>query len=179
MIRETSSTERWKPIPGYEDLYEVSTLGRVRSLDRYIATATGQRLTRGVVMRLQGGDDQKLWRYYSVGLSRHGKKSRHSVHRLVLQAFVGPCPDGMEACHNNGDYTDNRLANLRWDTKAENGADKIQHRTHCARGHEYTSQSTRIDRNGHRVCRKCETPLSVERTRRRRAAAREARRLSA
>lgn len=176
MIRET-----WLPIPGYEGIYEASSEGQIRSLDRYVATTGGQRLIRGVVMRPQG-DAQPVEgdrRYHAVNLSRNGKKSRQFVHRVVLTTFVGPCPDGMEACHGNGDYTDNRLANLRWDTKAENGADKIRHRTHCARGHEYTPQSTRTDRNGHRVCRECATPLDVERTRRRRAAAREARRLSA
>lgn len=55
-------------------------------------------------------------------------KGRHQlVHRLVLTAFVGPCPDGMEACHNNGSPTDNRLCNLRWDTRRANQADKVLH----------------------------------------------------
>ena len=53
----------------------------------------------------------------------HGK----SVHRLILLAFVGPCPDKMECCHNNGNCQDNRLDNLRWDTKASNAEDKRRH----------------------------------------------------
>lgn len=51
------------------------------------------------------------------------------VHRLVLEAFVGPCPDGMECCHNNGVRSDNRLENLRWDTRKANGQDRIKHGT--------------------------------------------------
>jgi len=45
------------------------------------------------------------------------------VHRLVLEAFVGPCPDGMEACHLDSDKTNNRVSNLRWDTHLENMRD--------------------------------------------------------
>jgi hypothetical protein len=64
------------------------------------------------------------------------------VHQLVLEAFVGPRPRGMESCHNNGNQTDNRLVNLRWDTKSENNLDRVRHGTHsesskklCPRGH--------------------------------------------
>jgi hypothetical protein len=53
----------------------------------------------------------------------------YGVHRLVLEAFVGPCPAGMEACHNNGVRTDNRLENLRWDTRSANCRDRIRHGT--------------------------------------------------
>jgi hypothetical protein len=52
-----------------------------------------------------------------------------SVHRLVLEAFIGPCPEGMEACHNNGVRTDNRVENLRWDTHDENMHDAFRHGT--------------------------------------------------
>jgi hypothetical protein len=49
------------------------------------------------------------------------------VHRLVLETFVGPCPPGLEACHNNGDSLDSRLVNLRWDTRKANAADTTLH----------------------------------------------------
>jgi hypothetical protein len=58
-----------------------------------------------------------------------GKHFGHLVHRLILLTFVGPCPDGMEACHCNGDKQDNRLANLRWDTRSANQYDKDRHGT--------------------------------------------------
>jgi hypothetical protein len=66
-----------------------------------------------------------------VGLchERHGRKTRF-VHRLVLEAFVGPCPDGMEGCHNDGNPANNRLDNLRWDTPSANYADRYKHGTH-------------------------------------------------
>lgn len=53
----------------------------------------------------------------------------HSVHRLVLLAFVGPCPDGLQACHNDGDRENNRPDNLRWDTPSSNYADRDRHGT--------------------------------------------------
>jgi hypothetical protein len=57
-----------------------------------------------------------------------GGRSRY-VHRLVLETFVGPCPEGMEACHYDGDRSNNALSNLRWDTRAANAADRIRHGT--------------------------------------------------
>lgn len=59
------------------------------------------------------------------------KKQYHKFnHRLVLEAFIGKCPNSMEACHNNGNASDNRLENLRWDTPKNNHADKLRHGTH-------------------------------------------------
>jgi hypothetical protein len=56
----------------------------------------------------------------------NGNRTRW-VHRLVLESFIGPCPDGSECCHNNGDRLDNRLENLRWDTHESNVADAERH----------------------------------------------------
>ena len=73
---------------------------------------------------------------------------RHTVyaHRLVLMAFVGPCPDGMQCCHKNGIPDDNRIENLRWDTPKENAADAIRHGTHaCLRGLPYGARSRKLD----------------------------------
>lgn len=58
-----------------------------------------------------------------------GKFRSFAVHRLVLDAFVGPCPEGMEGCHNNGDPWDNRVENLRWDTHRNNMRDSMRHGT--------------------------------------------------
>ncbi len=52
------------------------------------------------------------------------------VHRLVLLTYVGPCPEGMEACHNDGDKSNNHVSNLRWDTRKNNHKDKKLHGTH-------------------------------------------------
>lgn len=64
-----------------------------------------------------------------VGLYREGRSHSTFVHRLVLYEFVGECPIGMVACHNDGDGTNNAVSNLRWDTPAGNEADKVAHGT--------------------------------------------------
>jgi hypothetical protein len=51
------------------------------------------------------------------------------IHRLVLESFVGPCPNGHQACHNDGDRRNNHLSNLRWDTPRNNERDKVRHGT--------------------------------------------------
>lgn len=51
------------------------------------------------------------------------------VYRIVLEAFIGPCPEGMEACHKDGDSNNNILSNLRWDTRKNNHLDKVKHGT--------------------------------------------------
>lgn len=67
--------------------------------------------------------------YLSVTLCDGVTRRIWPVHRLVLSVFVGPCPKGMECCHTNGNRVDNRLANLRWDTRSENTKDRIRHGT--------------------------------------------------
>lgn len=64
-------------------------------------------------------------KYYAVGLYTGGKHCRYLVHRLVLLTFRGPCPAGMEACHANDVSTDNRLENLRWDTRDNNMKERV------------------------------------------------------
>ena len=66
-----------------------------------------------------------------VILSKNGRRYTCKVHRLVLETFVGPCPQGMEACHNNGNPLDNRVGNLRWDTRSANQKDAVRQGT-CA-----------------------------------------------
>lgn len=65
-----------------------------------------------------------------VRLCNLGRATQPKVHRLVLEAFVGPRPEGLECCHNNGDHKDNRLVNLRWDTHQSNVDDSIRHGTY-------------------------------------------------
>ena len=60
-------------------------------------------------------------------VSLGNKNKKYLVHRLVLETFIGPCPDNMECCHNNGNPQDNNLSNLRWDTHSNNHKDKIRH----------------------------------------------------
>lgn len=65
--------------------------------------------------------------YLLVNLRRDCKSFYRRVHRLVLEVFVGPCPEGMQACHADGNPLNNALTNLRWDTPQGNHADKRRH----------------------------------------------------
>jgi hypothetical protein len=78
----------------------------------------------------------------TVRLTRDNRRRVVTVHKLVLGAFVGPRPVDQECCHGDGDYTNNRLENLRWDTDEANIRDQVRHGTHrhasrerCIRGH--------------------------------------------
>ena len=111
--------EIWQEIPGYRGLYEVSSLGRVRSLDRPQKNGP---VRKGRILK---GHVYGPYRRYSL---RSGDLRTVSGHRLVLEAFRGPCPEGMECRHLNGDPLDNRLDNLAWGTREENELDKAHKR---------------------------------------------------
>lgn len=67
--------------------------------------------------------------YYHVYLRKNNKSFVKLVHRLVLETFIGPCPERMQACHNDGNTLNNKLSNLRWDIVSNNMLDKIKHET--------------------------------------------------
>jgi hypothetical protein len=124
---ETStSTMGWRPVVGFEGLYKVSDTGLVNGLERIIPHA--RNVQRTIPQRRLKTDTTKGG-HLRVTLHRDNTKRRRFVHHLVLEAFVGPCPPGLEACHENGDPTDNRVENLRWDTRANNHADSLRHGT--------------------------------------------------
>jgi hypothetical protein len=139
--------EEWRQVLNYEGLYEVSSLGRVRSLDRSVNHYRGSRISRGKVLSTYRGSDG----YLSVCLCMNGSKNHARVHRLVLESFLGPCPDGLECCHNNGDRGDNTLDNLRWDTRSSNFADSVKHGT---RGFGEAHPNAKISNFGVRVIRR-------------------------
>lgn len=112
-LRETKET--WRIIESTNGNYEVSNLGRVKSNHR-------ERAKERILIPVQ------RYGYLSVGIKfDDGKRKMCSVHRLVLSAFIGPCPEEHESLHNNGDRHDNHLSNLRWGTRSENTKDKIEH----------------------------------------------------
>lgn len=117
--------EEWRPIPGWEGLYEVSSYGRVRSHGRVVKRGRGEWLKPGRILR--GAIDR--YGRPIVGLSRDGVSSTQVVHQLVLIAFHGPRPPGMFGCHNDGNPANNHVSNLRWDTPASNTADMFRHGT--------------------------------------------------
>ena len=119
--------ECWRSVVGYEGHYEVSDRGRVRSVPKCISNSRGgtNRLIKGRIKRFS--DDG---RYLHLGLSKYGQSKTLRVHRMVLLAFLGPCPDGCEARHLDGDYKNNSFENLVWDTHINNNQDRIIHGTH-------------------------------------------------
>jgi len=106
----------WREVRGFAGLYWVSDDGRVWGAPRQ--GSAGGKLAPA---KQPNG-------YWKVCLYDKRRVARW-IHRLVLEAFVGPCPDGMIACHRNGNPSDNRLANLRWDTHAANYEDARRHGT--------------------------------------------------
>lgn len=154
--------EEWLPVSGWEDRYEVSNMGSVRSLDRAAPDRTGrlrtyQGRTLSAATKAGGYQVVTLWR-------RPERKSRNVAH-LVLEAFIGPRPAGMEACHNDGDPRNNAVGNLRWDTASANRRDQATHGTdyglnkvHCPRGHVLAMPNLRaaLWRRGARTCLACD-----------------------
>lgn len=126
------TNEIWKPVVGFGGAYEVSSLGRVRSLDRTIEQPTPS--GRGVMVRRWKGRVLRPVRrerggYLSVVLSKQSKLTSFLVHELVAAAFLGRRPAGMWVAHNDGNPSNNAVSNLRYDTPAGNHADKLQHGT--------------------------------------------------
>ena len=122
-----SKKETWKPVVGFEGLYEVSDLGRVRSLDRIIRQwnrhAWIERRYPGVVLKPRPRN-----KFYAAYILYNGNIKRTvNGHVLVAESFVGPRPRGLEVCHDNGVHDDNRLCNLRYDTHKSNSGDTTKH----------------------------------------------------
>jgi hypothetical protein len=122
MTKET--TEEWKPVVGYEGRYEVSTLGRVKSLPN-------SRRRSSLILKPHSC---KRGGYFTVGLvSNDGVRWAQKttfVHLIVLTAFVGPSPGAeYQCCHGDGNTGNTSLSNLRWDTLSGNQMDRVAHGT--------------------------------------------------
>jgi predicted XRE-type DNA-binding protein len=103
----------WIDIINFTNKYEISNIGEIRN-----------KKTGRILRPSKDGSG-----YLRVGLCKNGKKKYFSVHRLVLESFLGPCPFDMESCHNDGDMYNNNIKNLRFDTHRNNNRDKIKHGT--------------------------------------------------
>jgi len=107
--------ENWKSISGSDGLYEVSNFGNIKSVN------------------FKRSGNSKILNVYSktgysvATISINKKATKKFVHVLVLEAFIGPRPEGYQACHNDGNSLNNRLDNLRWDTREGNQLDRINH----------------------------------------------------
>lgn len=110
--------ERWLPVGGWEGLYEVSDLGRVRSVPRVVRRRGVDVRLHGRILRLQ--EPSKASPYFTVELWRVGRRRRPKVHILVAAAFLGPRPEKHDVCHGPGRHLDNRVVNLSYGTHAKN-----------------------------------------------------------
>lgn len=112
--------EQWKPIKGHTG-YEVSDHGKIRSYHKNLGNGKyGVSNEPQRILKLQILDG-----YPIIVIDRKAL----TIHRLVLQTFLGPCPDGCETCHNDGNRTNNHYNNLRWDTRKNNIHDNYNHGT--------------------------------------------------
>ena len=143
------TAEEWREIPRFPG-YWVSDRGRVLSL-------------KGAEPRiLQPGTAAKL-DYPMVGLfDRQARRRSRLVHRLVAEAFIGPCPLGQEVRHGDGNPKNNFASNLSYGTRSDNMQDRLRHgndpharQTHCKRDHEFTPENTYRTPQGRRHCRTC------------------------
>lgn len=124
----TAAPEEWRPVLGYEGLYEVSSLGRVRSVERVVLTRRRNGIVptrrRSIILRAIAPIG-----YPVVALHRQDRGRPAHVHTLVCEAFHGPRPAGMQVAHNDGSRDNNQPNNLRWATPSENNLDKKTHGT--------------------------------------------------
>lgn len=118
--------EEWRPIVGYEGRYEVSNLGRVKSL------------LRGIILRATRHHSNG---YLYVGVSKTNTKT--TIHSLVAAAFTGERPEGLVIRHLNGEQLDNRAENLTYGTTSENRFDSVRHGTH------YSARKVGCGKPGH------------------------------
>jgi hypothetical protein len=120
----TEDSEEWREISGHPG-YEVSSLGRVKSVSRIFIRENGRKFTvRGRILR--SALDSKG--YLSVALRGSGiKQTPQRIHKLVAVTFLGPCPEKMEVRHLNGSKLDNRKENLCYGTRKENALDMLFH----------------------------------------------------
>ena len=108
--------EEWRPVVGFEGLYEVSNLGKVRSLDRRIKCKYFQNI-KGKVLKPQL---DKQTGYLVIYLWREGLISRFTIHSLVAKMFLKKPAARDEVNHKNGKKTDNKISNLEWTTRSKN-----------------------------------------------------------
>lgn len=118
--------EKWLPVVGYEGCYEVSDQGRVKSVRRFVENGRGGwRLVSECIRKSQLNN----MGYPLVKLNVGGKKSTHTVHKLVARAFLGECPKGHEIAHLDNTPKNPVLSNLKYVTPKINCSHKVLHGT--------------------------------------------------
>ena len=143
-----NQNEIWKPVVGYEGLYEVSDLGRIKSVLKILKSGNRMRKYKERIITPQHTKDGYLY----VHLYKEGKCKRLLVHRVVMLAFVPNTENKPQIDHINTQKDDNRLENLRWATPKENANNaltveymKTAHSPDCYK----RGQETRREKHGH------------------------------
>lgn len=168
-------SEEWRPVVGWEKYYEVSSQGRVRSLDRLAPIGNGLAMRPGRVLQMP--EDRKG--YPQVHLHAEGIGRTRRIHTLVSAAFIGPLIPGMVIRHLDGNPANNHVANLAHGTPLENSHDAIVNnpdapisRRHCPLGHLKEGDNLRlihpVPGGRRRICRACEASHRWVQYRRRR-----------
>ena len=110
--------EVWKDIKGYEGLYQVSNLGRVKSLERYVIRKNNK--GRQLIHKKILVSCVNTHGYMSLSLSKNNKGVNHRVHRLVATAFIPKVDNKNIINHKNGIKTDNNVNNIEWASYSDN-----------------------------------------------------------
>jgi len=121
MPKKLKPHEVWKPVIGFEGLYEVSDCGRVRSLERFVGTGKKRRINFARILKPKSNS-----KYREVKLRKDGASHMRRVNNLVLNAFVGMRPSGLICRHIDGDSHNNIVANLSWGTYLQNAEDSMR-----------------------------------------------------
>lgn len=158
-MQNLSPVATWAAIPDWLDWYEASDTGLIRSVTRTLTLSDGRVRTFYSTVLSPGTAE---YGHQNVTLYRQGNPTAARVHQLVMITFVGPPPEGMVVCHNDGNAKNNRLSNLRYDTPRENTFDNVRNGTHhyakrsrCKWGHPYSAPNTCPSRGQARICRAC------------------------
>jgi hypothetical protein len=128
-VHDAAECEEWKDIKGYEGMYQVSNLGRVKSLDRLVTFGDNyKRLHKGkMITPVDNGRG-----YMRVVLKDHNKNKYTYVHRLVAEAFLQKPEDTAEVNHKDFNKANNKASNLEWVTRTEN----VRYNLICNRGRQ-------------------------------------------
>lgn len=157
-MNDGSTDETWRAIPGYDGWYEVSNLGRVRSwkMPTNQKVAGPRRRAEPLILR----PAPTKTGYMKCALFSTAMKT-WTVHQLVALAFIGPRPEGAEIAHGNGVKADNRLANLRYATHAENMADNVLNGVNPAGAHHPLAKLTEAEVRMIRASDECRPALAA------------------
>lgn len=126
--------EEWKDIPGYEGIYQASSLGQIRSVDRYTQQKNrwgtiSNNFIKGRLLAQTKSEPAVGYLRYEVKLSKEGKAKTKIVSQVIALTFIGPRPAGVQVAHWDGNSLNNRKDNLRYASAKENTHDKFRHGT--------------------------------------------------